>query len=308
VSSPAREPLPAAEAPTASTAGPAPKPKVKITWHSFVIPAGFTALHLGALLAFFVDISWVAIGLFLAFYWLRLFGITAGLHRLFAHRGYKAKRWFQFMVGFLGAAACQGGPLWWAAHHRRHHKYSDTDDDPHSPIAKSIWHAHVGWVLSPGVRESNIDIMKDWFKYPEIRLLNKYELAPAFLQACFCYLVGALTGAGGWSCVVWGFLVSTVFLYHCTFLVNSACHLMGTRRYHTTDESRNNWWVAILTFGEGWHNNHHHYPSSARNGFKWWEFDPTFYILKVFSWFGVVWDMRSPTPRALSKNTIVPQS
>jgi len=281
-----------------------PEEPVKLTWRSFVIPIGFTALHIGATLVFFVDFSWVALGLFLAFYWIRLFGITAGLHRLFAHRGYKATRWFQFFVGFLGAAACQGGPLWWAAHHRKHHKYSDLDEDPHSPIAKSIFFSHMGWVLTPGVRSADVSVMKDWFKYPEIRLLDRFELVPAFMQAGLCYLIGELTGTGGWSCVVWGFLASTVFLYHCTFLVNSVCHLMGTRRFETTDASRNNWWVAILTFGEGWHNNHHHYPSSARQGFKWYEFDPTYYMLKVLSWFGIVWDLRQPTERAMAKNLI----
>ncbi len=261
----------------------------------WVTPAGFVGLHLAALVTIFlVPVTWVGLGLALGFYWLRLFGITAGLHRLFAHRGFQTSRWFQFVLGWLGASAVQGGPLWWAAHHRQHHKHSDREDDPHSPITKSVWHAHVGWVLTPQVRNADKGLVKDWLKYPELVWLDRLELVPALAQAAVCYLVG------GWSGVVWGFLVSTVVLYHATFLVNSACHLVGRRRFATDDRSRNNWWVALLTFGEGWHNNHHHYPSAARQGFRWWEVDVTYYALKALSWAGVVWDLREPTPRALA--------
>ena len=279
------------------------EPKAKITWRSFVIPTGFTALHIGAALVFFVDISWVAIGLFLAFYWLRLFGITAGLHRLFAHRSYKAARWFQFLVGFLGAAACQGGPLWWAAHHRRHHKYSDMDEDPHSPIAKSVFYAHVGWVLTPGIRTANVETMKDWFKYPEIKLLDRFELVPALIQAGLCYLIGYLTGAGGWSCVVWGFLASTVVLYHCTFIVNS---LPPVRQPAIRDHRRQ---PEQLVAGHAdvrrrLAQQPPPLPDAARQGFKWYEFDLSYYILKALNWVGLVWDLRQPTERAMAKNLV----
>lgn len=265
----------------------------------WIIPAGFLGLHISAIVfVFLVPATWEAIGLCLAFYWLRLFGITAGLHRLFSHRGYKAARWFQFVLGWLGASAMQGGPLWWSAHHRRHHKYSDHEGDPHSPIINSVWHSHMGWVLSPGVRDADLSIVKDWHKYPELRFIDRLELIPGVVQALVCYLIA------GWSGVVWGFLISTVVLYHATFLVNSVCHLFGKRRFETTDASRNNWLVALIVFGEGWHNNHHHYPSSARQGFKWYEVDVTYYILKALSWVGIVWDLRQPTPRALAKNTV----
>jgi stearoyl-CoA desaturase (delta-9 desaturase) len=269
----------------------------------WIIPAGFLGLHAAALVCvWLVPVTWEAVGLGLAFYWLRLFGITAGLHRLFSHRGYKATRWFQFAVGWLGASACQGGPLWWSAHHRQHHKHSDHEGDPHSPIINSVWYSHIGWVLAPGTRDADLSLVKDWNKYPEIRWLDKLELVPAVVQALVCYLIA------GWSGVVWGFLVSTVVLYHATFLVNSVCHLFGKRRFETTDASRNNWLVALIVFGEGWHNNHHHYPSSARQGFKWYEVDVTYYILKMFSWVGVVWDLRQPTQRALAKNAVADET
>jgi stearoyl-CoA desaturase (delta-9 desaturase) len=284
--------------PTARKAGgPARSPARRAPFW-WLTPVGFLGLHLAAAVTvFLVPVTWSGVALALGFYWLRLFGITAGLHRLFSHRGFKTSRWFQFVLGWLGASAVQGGPLWWAAHHRQHHKHSDQDGDPHSPITKSVWHAHVGWVLTPEVRNSDMTLVKDWTKYPELVWLDRLELVPAVVQAAVCYLVA------GWSGVVWGFLVSTVVLYHATFLVNSVCHLMGKRRFETDDRSRNNWWVALIVFGEGWHNNHHHYPSAARQGFKWWELDVTYYILKALSWVGVVWDLREPTPRALARAT-----
>ena len=257
-------------------------------------------IHVAALSVFFVPTTWTAVGLCVAFYALRVFGLTAGYHRYFAHRGYKATRWFQFVLAWLGASALQRGPIWWAGHHRLHHKHSDTEDDPHSPVVRSVWWAHVGWVLSAQSSASGWDQMKDWKHYPELRLLEKYDVVPGVLLAVACYLIDGLSG------LVWGFLLSTVLVYHVTFLVNSACHLFGKRRYATPDDSRNNWLVALLTFGEGWHNNHHHYPSAARQGFMWWEVDVSYSVLKVLSWFGVVWDLRVPTPRALAKNPAIP--
>lgn len=255
----------------------------------------FIGIHIGALAVFFVPVTWTAVILCAAFYALRVFALTAGFHRYFAHRGYKTSRWFQFVLAWCGASAVQRGAIWWAGHHRVHHRHSDADGDPHSPITRSIWWSHMGWVVSTEYSDDDgWSEMRDWKKYPELALLEKWDAVPGILLAVFCYLVG------GWSGFVWGFLLSTTLVYQVTFLVNSACHLLGTRRFSTTDHSRNNWWVALLTFGEGWHNNHHHYPSAARQGFKWWELDISYLTLKVLSWVGIVWDLRQPTPRALA--------
>ena len=306
---------PAAAPPAAPAVAPAPaqvvettvapeakadrRPEPKPTLARYIAAAAFLGMHVGAVSVFFVPATWEAIVLCGVFYAMRVFGLTAGYHRYFAHRGYKATRWFQFVVAWFGASALQRGPIWWAGHHRLHHKHSDTEDDPHSPVVRSVWWSHMGWVLS--ARYSDKDgwaEMKDFKKYPELRLLEKYDVVPGVLLGVFCYLVA------GWSGLAWGFLLSTVLVYQVTFMVNSVCHLFGRRRFVTTDESRNNWLVALLTFGEGWHNNHHHYPSAARQGFRWWELDISYLTLKALSCFGIVWDLRQPTPRALAAKLI----
>ncbi len=254
----------------------------------------FLAIHAAVVAVFFVPVTWPAVALCVGCYYLRIFGITAGFHRYFAHRAFKTSRVFQFCLGFLGCSAVQKGPLWWAANHRRHHKHSDRDDDPHSPVRHGLWWSHIGWVLSTKHDGMDPDEIKDFSKYPELRALEFFHWVPGALMAYGCYLIA------GWSGVVWGFIVSTVFLYHGTFLVNSVCHLLGTRRYQTGDQSRNNWWVAILTMGEGWHNNHHHFMSSARLGWKWWEIDVGYYLLKILSIPRVVWDLRVVPPSKLA--------
>jgi stearoyl-CoA desaturase (delta-9 desaturase) len=246
-----------------------------------------------------VPLTWTAAILGVGLYLARMFGITGGYHRYFAHRAYKTSRWFQFVLAWLGCAAMQKGPLWWASHHRQHHKFSDQEDDPHSPIVKTVWWAHVGWVISGRFRHAPLDTIRDYTKYPELRVLDKYlPWVPGFTLAAACYWID------GWSGLVWGFLVGTVLLYHGTFLVNSACHLWGTRRYATTDQSKNNWWAALLTMGEGWHNNHHHYQSCARQGFRWWEVDMSYYIIRALGAVGIVWDIREPTERAKAAKRI----
>ncbi len=271
---------------------------------SLVTVVAFLALHAAALYAvFFVELTWGAALLMLAVYVGRGFGLTAGYHRYFAHRAYKTSRPFQFVLGLMGASALQRGPVWWAGHHRTHHKHTDDDLDPHSPVVKSVWWSHIGWVLSNKYNGTEWGLMKDFQKYPEIKYLERFDLIPGILLAVACYAAGALTGAGGLSSLFWAFFFGTVVLYHSTFMVNSVCHLFGSRRYATKDQSRNNAFVAFVTLGEGWHNNHHHYPSSARQGFKWYEFDTSYYILKVLSVFGVVWDLRAPTPRGLAART-----
>jgi stearoyl-CoA desaturase (delta-9 desaturase) len=265
---------------------------------SWVSAVAFLGLHLAALGVFFVEFSWTGVALAIGFYLLRGFGLTAGYHRYFAHRAYKTSRAFKFVLAFLGAMSLQRGAIWWAGHHRLHHKHSDQEDDPHSPIVKSVWWSHIGWVLSNRFHKTDWELMRDFQKYPELRWLERFDVVPGILTGVFCLAVG------GWSGLFWGFFLGTVCLYHGTFVVNSVCHLFGSRRFQTNDQSRNNWLVAIVAMGEGWHNNHHHYPSAARQGFKWYEYDLSYMILKVLSWVGIVWDLRQPTPRALAKNTI----
>jgi stearoyl-CoA desaturase (delta-9 desaturase) len=292
--------FPALKTPTLPQIPALKLPRPALSWYDWLRSSLFILLHVVAVVApFFVPITWTAVGLGLLFYFVRMFGITGAYHRYFAHRAYKTSRWFQFVLAWIGCAAMQKGPLWWAGHHRHHHKHSDQEDDPHSPIVKTVWWAHVGWVISGRFRDA--PAMKDFEKYPELRVLDTFfTWVPGLLLAVLCYAID------GWSGVVWGFLVGTVCLYHATFLVNSACHLFGTRRYATTDQSKNCWWAAILTMGEGWHNNHHHYQSCARQGFKWWELDVSYYIIRTLGAVGLVWDIREPTEKALASKLIEP--
>lgn len=269
----------------------APKPRLHsylryLSRHFYKGP--FVAVHLMALAVFFVEFSWLALALCAAFYVVRMFGITAGYHRYFAHRAFKTSRWFQFILAFIGCSAAQKGPLWWSANHRSHHKHSDGEDDPHSPVRHGFFWSHVGWVLYQSPEKTDLTTVKDLTKFPELRLLERLQLVPPVCLASICYLLD------GWSGVVWGFLMSTVLLYHGTFMVNSICHIIGRRRFKTADQSRNNAIVAVLTLGEGWHNNHHHYQSSANQGFRWWEIDISYYVLCVLSFCRVVWDLRRP--------------
>lgn len=259
----------------------------------------FIGLHIAVIGIFFVPFTWEAFALFLGFLLLRTWGLTAGFHRYFSHRAYKTSRWFQFVIGVIGSSALQKGPMWWAAEHRQHHRYSDKEGDPHSPITRSLWWSHVGWVLDRGNRFTKWEELKDWHSYPELRWLDQLHFLPGLALAGLCYALA------GWSGFFWGFVASTVCLYHTTFCVNSFCHIFGYRRYQTTDESKNNWVVAILTLGEGWHNNHHHYPSCARQGFMWYEVDVSYYVLRGLGVLGLVWDIREPTPRALKHKLIV---
>src|SRR5436190_14970163 len=248
----------------------------------------FLSVHLACVAVFFTGVNSIALALCGAFYFVRMFGITAGYHRYFSHRSFKTSRPFQFVLACLGCSAMQKGPLWWAAHHRHHHRYSDTPDDPHSPRTNSVWWSHIGWVLARDHEGTNWQAIRDWSRFPELHWLNRHHWLPGILLATVCLLIG------GWSGLAWGFFVSTVLLYHAVFAVNSLCHIFGRRRFATTDESRNNVLVALLTLGEGWHNNHHHYQSSANQGFFWWEIDICYYLLKVLGFFGVVWGLRKP--------------
>jgi stearoyl-CoA desaturase (delta-9 desaturase) len=252
----------------------------------------FAFMHIACLGVLFVGISWEAVLVCVASYAIRMFGLTAGYHRYFAHRSYKTSRVVQFLLALLGTTALQKGPLWWAAHHRRHHKYTDNEGDVHSPVMNGFWWSHIGWVMSKKYDFTDWDAIRDFARYPELRWLNKWHMIPGVALAVGCFLVG------GWEWLVWGFFVSTVVLYHGTFSVNSLSHMWGGRRYETTDDSRNNFIIALWTGGEGWHNNHHHYMASVRQGFYWWEIDFSYYVLKMMSWFRLVWDLRLP-PRQL---------
>jgi stearoyl-CoA desaturase (delta-9 desaturase) len=254
----------------------------------------FLILHVACISVFWTGVTPLALGLCFGLYFIRMFGITAGYHRYFSHRAYKTSRVVQFLIAWLGCSALQKGPLWWASHHRHHHRHSDTRDDVHSPYNPSFWWSHLGWVLSGHYEHTDYKAIHDFARYPELRWLNRYHWIPGLLLAVFCYLVD------GWAGVAWGWVVSTVLLYHGTFTVNSLCHFFGKRRYATDDDSRNNVFVALITLGEGWHNNHHHYQSSANQGFFWWELDISYYLLRGMEKVGLVWDLRTPPESAVT--------
>ncbi len=261
----------------------------------------FFLLHTACLLVFWAGFSWTAVGVFALTYFGRMFGITGGFHRYFAHRTYKTSRVFQFIMGFIGSASAQMGPLWWAAHHRHHHRYSDQPEDFHSPKERGFWWAHIGWILCPKYDKTNWKNIRDFAKYPELRWLDYYHIVAPVSLAVGLFYLGVLVnylfpqlGTSGLQFLVWGFFISTVVLYHCTFSINTLCHMIGTQRFKTDDDSRNSLILALITMGEGWHNNHHRYPGSERQGFYWWEIDLTHYILRILSCFGIVWDLRRP--------------
>ena len=257
----------------------------------------FWGMHAAAIVGVvLVGFSWSGFVLALGAYFARMVLVTLAYHRYFSHRSFKTSRAFQFLLALGAQSAAQKGVLWWAAHHRFHHKHSDTPQDPHSAKHRGFWYSHVGWILAPGYDGTNTELVGDLAKYPELRALNRtsLQLVPAIALAAAFWLIG------GAPAFVWGFLVSTVLLWHGSFSINSLSHLFGKRRYQTSDDSRNNWALAILTTGEGWHNNHHHYQSSANQGFRWWEIDVTYYVLNLLAFFGLVWDLRCPTQAALA--------
>jgi stearoyl-CoA desaturase (delta-9 desaturase) len=248
----------------------------------------FVLVHLVCFAAIWTGITWQAVVIGIVLYWLRIFGIGAGYHRYFAHRAYSTSRAFQFMLALLSQSTTQKSVLWWASKHRHHHLHSDTPADVHSPRHTGFIYSHLGWIFSRKHDVADLVKIADFARYPELMWLHKYELVPAVALAVLCFLIG------GWSGLVVGFFWSTVLVYHATFCINSLAHVSGRVRYVTGDDSRNNWLLAIFTMGEGWHNNHHAYQSSVRQGFRWWEYDPTFYVLKALSWIGIVWDLKTP--------------
>jgi stearoyl-CoA desaturase (Delta-9 desaturase) len=255
----------------------------------------FVLVHLTCIGAIWSGITWQAVAIAVVLYWLRIFAIGAGYHRYFSHRAYATGRAAQFVLAALAQSTAQRSVLWWAAKHRHHHLHSDTEHDVHSPRHKGFLYSHVGWIFA--AKHDTTDLVKiaDFSRYPELMWLHRYELVPAVVLAVLCFVIG------GWPGLFIGFFWSTVLVYHATFSINSLAHVWGKKRYVTGDDSRNNWLLATFTMGEGWHNNHHAYQSSVRQGFRWWEFDPTYYLLKALSWIGLVWDLKTP-PNAVLRN------
>jgi stearoyl-CoA desaturase (delta-9 desaturase) len=255
-------------------------------------------MHLSVFFVFFVPFTGALLALAIGSYLLRMWAITAGYHRYFSHRSFKTSRAFQLVLGILGTSAMQNGPLWWASWHRRHHRFSDTPQDAHSPRVRGFWYAHMGWFLDGTHDDPDLSNVRDLTRYPELRFLDKHKWLPIVAYAFVCAAIAGLPG------VVWGFCVPTVLSLHATMLINSLAHVWGARRFATEDDSRNNAILAVVTLGEGWHNNHHHAMTSARQGFYWWEIDFTYYVLVVLSLLGIVWDLRAPSAAALRTSRI----
>ncbi|MBL8190129.1 MAG: fatty acid desaturase [Acidobacteria bacterium] len=294
---------------TSTDAPNAASDRVNFKGFSFL---GLVLMHLACLLVFWLDFSWTALAAYLVMLVLRTFALTAGFHRYFSHRSFQTGRLFQFVLGWLGTAAMQRGPLWWAAHHRHHHAHSDAENDIHSPVTRGFWWSHVGWILCRRYDETNLRLIPDFAKYPELRWLDRFFLVPPLLLALTLYGAGVWLNATfpalqttGLQMVLYGFVLSTVTLYHTTFCVNSLTHVFGRRRFLTGDQSRNNAMVALLTMGEGWHNNHHFYPASARQGFYWWEVDMTWWTLRMLAWFGIVSHLHTPPAHVYAQRTRV---
>ena len=264
--------------------------------------APFVAMHLACLLVFWVGVSPIAVIVAVALHAIRMFALTGFYHRYFSHRTFRTSRVVQFVFALIGASCVQRGPLWWAAHHRNHHRHTETALDPHSPRVHGFWWSHMGWFLTREGFRTDWSRIPDLAKFPELRWLDRFDTLVPVLLAVALFGLGALLervapglGTSGGQMLVWGFFISTTVLFHATVTINSLSHRFGSQRFETGDDSRNNIWLALLTFGEGWHNNHHFFPGTVRQGFRWWEIDLTWYGLKLMSWVGLVRDLK-PVP------------
>ena len=273
----------------------------KVEWSRI---APFIFLHLGCLAVFFVGWSWIAVGVAVGLYLLRMFAITGFYHRYFSHKSFSTSRVAQFIFAMIGSAAVQRGPLWWAYQHRHHHQHSDDEHDVHSPKQRGFWWAHIGWITSARNFPTDYSQVRDLAKFPELVFLNRFDTLVPILLATGLFFTGhwmfayhPTWGVTGNQLLVWGFFISTTVLFHATSCINSLAHLIGRRRYQTDDDSRNSLILALITLGEGWHNNHHRYMTSTRQGFYWWEIDISYYLLKALSWTGLIWKLR-PVPIA----------
>src|SRR5262249_6019227 len=248
----------------------------------------FILAHLVCLTAIWTGARLVDVLVCVGLYYFRMLALTIGYHRYFSHRAFKTSRAFQFVLAFVGAMSAQKGVLWWAGHHRHHHKESDQEADVHSPTMRGFWWSHVGWVLCARYEGTRFENMRDFARYPELQWLNRFYLVPPLALGVALFFIGGL------SMLIWGSFISTVLLWHGTFPTTSLSHVFGRQRYKTTDTSRNNWLLALITCGEGWHNNHHYHQNTANQGWFWWEWDPSYYLLKLLSWAGIVRDLRLP--------------
>jgi stearoyl-CoA desaturase (delta-9 desaturase) len=266
---------------------------------SWFIVSIVTVVVLMPLTAFITPFMWIDLVVLAVSYALRVFALTAGYHRYFAHKTFSTSRVFQFLLAAIGCTSLQGGPLWWASRHRHHHANSDNEADAHSPKQHGFWHSHMGWFLQKQNLKSRYDLIKDFSKYPELRLLERYWFTMPLLLIVILYLMG------GWNFIVWGFCVPTLLVNQATYCVNSLVHVFGKRRYKTRDDSRNNWFVALITFGEGWHNNHHRFAGSTRQGFAWYEIDITFYLLKFLRLLRIVKNFRNVPEKILKEGHLI---
>jgi stearoyl-CoA desaturase (delta-9 desaturase) len=272
-------------------------PTKSLNWAGSIPFFTIHALAIGGVI--WMGWSWWGFLLAIALYAVRMFGVTAGYHRYFSHRTFKTSRAGQLALAVLAMSSAQKGVLWWASHHRVHHKYSDQPGDVHSVLLDGFWWSHVGWILSKGSEKTDLGRVRDLTKFPELLWLDKYYLAPPVALGVGLFL------AGGWWALLWGLLVSTVLLWHGTFTINSLTHVFGSARYRTTDNSKNNFWLALITLGEGWHNNHHYYQRAVNQGFFWWEIDVTYWCLRALAAVGLVWDLHTVPPRVRGANLLV---
>jgi stearoyl-CoA desaturase (delta-9 desaturase) len=271
----------------------------------------FILLNLSCLIVIWAGFSWVAFITALVLYFVRVFSIGAFYHRYFSHRTFKTNRFFQFIFAILGASAVQRGPLWWATHHRQHHMVADQEEDAHSPIRHGFLWSHIGWFMSKRHYYYNPERVSDLARFPELVFLDRFDSLVPLLLLFSLLAVGSLLhhfhpalGTSAVQMAVWGFSISTIAVFHTTVSINSLSHQFGKRRFHTKDNSRNNLFLALLTLGEGWHNNHHHYPASARQGFMWWEIDITYYVLKIMERMSIISDVRGVPKLILEKNLV----
>jgi stearoyl-CoA desaturase (Delta-9 desaturase) len=254
----------------------------------------FWLVQASVVLVFAVPFAWPLLALWAASHFVRAIGLTLCFHRYFAHRSFKMHRAARFVWTFIAVSAMQKGPLWWAGHHVNHHRFADREGDPHSPSVSGVYYAHIGWFLNDAKHdrlEPSNPVVRDFSKFPEIYWLDRLNVLPPLTLAIAMYLIGGLP----W--LVWGFCVPTMTLAHATFAINTVNHMFGSRRFETHDESRNNAITAFFAAGEGWHNNHHRYQRAARNGFYWWEFDPTWYTIRAMAALGLAWDLQAVPKR-----------
>ncbi|MGD2271617.1 MAG: acyl-CoA desaturase [Desulfobacterales bacterium] len=286
----------------------APDDVKRVDWFR-IVP--FIILHAMCLGVIFVGWSWTAVWVATGLYLIRMFAITGFYHRYFSHRTFKTNRFWQFLFAVIGNASVQRGPLWWASHHRHHHRYADQKEDVHSPSQHGFWWSHMGWLTSPANFATNVKYVRDWTSYPELRWINRFDTVIPILSAILLFAAGELLkvhaphlGTNGPQLLIWGFFVSSTVLFHATVTINSLDHMFGNRRYATQDTSRNNPILALITLGEGWHNNHHHYAVCTRQGFYWWEIDITYYLLVLMSWLGIIRDLR-PVPEHVRSSNLI---